>query len=76
MFKVCPECDFEWHINDGLKCPSCNKSKEIEFESETNQFRGGAFGTGGNSIKFKNGYKAIGIITLILIIYSVMLGWW
>ena len=76
MFKVCPECDFEWHINDGSKCPSCNQSKEIEFESETNQFRGGAFGTGENSTNFKNVYKAIGLITLLLIIYSLLRGWW
>ncbi len=73
MFKVCPVCDFEWHIKDGPNCPTCDNSNQAGFEKETDQYRGGAFGTGEHSARFKNWYAAIGIIALVLIIYSFIL---
>ena len=73
MFKICSLCDFEWHTKDGLECPACQDSIIAENEIEMNEYKGGAFGTGKDSMRLKNWYAAIGIIALILIIYSFLL---
>ena len=74
MFKICVVCDFEWHIKDGSKCPACSDRENKDVEEEFCQYRGGAFGTSKNHSHFKNWYKAIGIIALVLILYAFMIG--
>lgn len=69
MFKVCPDCDFEWHSKDGLDCPACN----VDSLDEEKYYEGGAFGTGVNRGRLKNWYLAIGIITLVLLIEAFVL---
>jgi hypothetical protein len=73
MFKICPNCDFEWHSKDGSLCPACNDSTqndEVEFDPN----KGGAFGTSRNYKQLNNFYAGVGIVALVLIIYSFILG--
>lgn len=67
-FKICEECDFEWHLKDGNNCPLCS-SREAEYEK-----KGGAFGTGENSSRWKMWYQAIGLVALVYLIYQFVLG--
>ena len=64
MFKISKECDFEWHIDDGEHCPTCNPSKQAENKS-------GVFGSGQKSTRWSNWFKAIGFIALVYFIYGL-----
>ena len=74
MFKICSECDFEWHSKDGTQCPACRDRESNNEEEDITQYQGGAFGTGKNHSHFKNWYKAIGITALVLILYAFIIG--
>ena len=74
MFKICPKCDFEWHTKDGTQCPACRDEESSGNKRVITQYQGGAFGTSKNHSHFKNWYKAIGIIALVLILYAFMNG--
>ena len=28
MFKICKNCDFEWHSKDGMDCPACSADND------------------------------------------------
>ncbi len=71
MFRICPDCDFEWHSKDGMKCPVCDESKPKSAPYQ--EFGGRAFGTGPNQERLKNWYIAIAIISLVLIIQALIL---
>ncbi len=74
MFKICPDCDFEWHHKDGERCPACSKAKLIEDDIKFIPSQGGAFGTGRHSVQMKKIYAGIGIVALVLIIYAFIIG--
>ena len=37
MFKICPDCDFEWNERDGDRCPVCSSKEKI---SDGDKWRG------------------------------------
>jgi len=66
-FNVCSECDFEWHISDGLRCPLCfPKKKEPEIQS-------GVFGTGENAPAWATFFKALGLVLLVYVLWAFLL---
>ncbi len=73
MFKICSVCDFEWHTKDGTDCPACKDLNFTEKNIEIDRYQGGAFGTSKNSLKLKNWYSVVGLVTLVLVIYALVL---
>ena len=73
MFKICSVCDFEWHTKDGTDCPACNDLNFTAKNIELGSYPGGEFGTNKNSSKLKNWYSAVGLVTLVLVVYALVL---
>jgi len=76
MFRICPECDFEWHDGDGDSCPACSPDIADESESarSSEKYDGGAFGSGSNSSRLKNLYQALGLLALVYLLYYLFGG--
>ena len=71
MFRVCPHCDFEWHVRDGESCPVCQPDTEDESDSasRSESYDGGAFGSGSNASRMSSLYRALGLVALVFLIY-------
>ena len=67
-FRICDDCDFEWHSKDGLSCPLCKTRNQKEERVS------GAFGTGEGASRWRIWYQTIGIIALVYLIYQLVLG--
>ena len=76
MFRICPHCDFEWHDADGDSCPVCNPDAGDESDSgrSSEKYDGGAFGSGSKSSRLKSLYQALGLITLVYLLYYLFGG--
>jgi hypothetical protein len=74
MFKICPNCDFEWHSKDGNFCPACSDDNTSNDEVEFDPSKRGAFGTSRNVKQLNNFYAGVGIVALVLIIYAFVIG--
>ncbi|MDG1137910.1 MAG: hypothetical protein P8N49_00105 [Opitutales bacterium] len=66
-FKVCKNCDFEWHLLDGSDCPVCTADDPVPIKT------GGVFGTGKHALAWAIFFKALGLILLVYIIWAFML---
>ena len=71
MFKVCPTCDFEWHSKDGKDCPICSETED--YNELRNLYEGGAFGSSTKKPGLRNFFAAVGLVTLVLMIYTFFL---
>jgi hypothetical protein len=75
MFRICKDCDFEWHSEDGGKCPVCEKkNNQLHNGSIEKEYEGRAFGTSQNKQRINTWYTAIAIIAVVVVIYSFVLG--
>ncbi len=65
-FRVCKNCDFEWHLLDGTECPICSA------EDSSKKLMGGVFGTGKHASAWATFFKALGLVLLVYIIRAFM----